>query len=429
MDDRAARPAIPTSDPPMFRPLELFIGLRYTRAKRRNQFISFISTVSIVCIAISVIALITVMSVMNGFDYQMRARILGAISHATVSGVGESVHDWPRALKMAETNPHVLGAAPYVESEAMLLARRSSGALVRGIEPAQEPKVVDISQHMLDGKLDQLTPGSWNIVLGRELAMTLGVSVGDRVTMAVQELRASPMGSFPKMRSFHVVGTFELGMEQFDSGLALVNISDAEKLNDLSGPTGIRLRLDDLFNARPVATELADQLGQVYRVQTWMDTNANLFAALSMEKMVMFIILSLIILVAVINLISMLMMLVTDKQADIAILRTLGATPRSIMGMFMVQGVLVGFVGIGFGVGFGSLLSWKLPGIIKWIEHTFHVTFLSPDVYYISEVPSRLDWHDVGWVALLTFTFSLLATLYPAWRASRTQPAQALRYE
>ncbi|HWX67799.1 MAG TPA: lipoprotein-releasing ABC transporter permease subunit [Rhodanobacter sp.] len=413
----------------MFRPLELFIGLRYTRAKRRNQFISFISTVSIVCIAISVIALITVMSVMNGFDYQMRARILGAISHATVSGVGESVHDWPRALKMAETNPHVLGAAPYVESEAMLLARRSSGALVRGIEPAQEPKVVDISQHMLDGKLDQLTPGSWNIVLGRELAMTLGVSVGDRVTMAVQELRASPMGSFPKMRSFHVVGTFELGMEQFDSGLALVNISDAEKLNDLSGPTGIRLRLDDLFNARPVATELADQLGQVYRVQTWMDTNANLFAALSMEKMVMFIILSLIILVAVINLISMLMMLVTDKQADIAILRTLGATPRSIMGMFMVQGVLVGFVGIGFGVGFGSLLSWKLPGIIKWIEHTFHVTFLSPDVYYISEVPSRLDWHDVGWVALLTFTFSLLATLYPAWRASRTQPAQALRYE
>jgi lipoprotein-releasing system permease protein len=265
--------------------------------------------------------------------------------------------------------------------------------------------------------------------LGKELAMTLGVSVGDRVTMAVPELRATPMGGVPRMRGFHVAGVFELGMEQFDTGLALVNMSDAEKLNSLTGPTGIRLRLDNLFNARPVARELAEQLGGVYRVQTWMDTNANLFAALSMEKMVMFVILSLIILVAVINLISMLMMLVTDKQADIAILRTLGATPRSIMGMFMVQGVLVGFVGIGFGVGLGSLLSWKLPGIIKWIEHTFHVTFLSPDVYYISEVPSRLDWHDVGWVALLTFTFSLLATLYPAWRASRTQPAQALRYE
>ncbi len=413
----------------MFRPLELFIGLRYTRAKRRNQFISFISTVSIVCIAISVIALITVMSVMNGFDYQMKSRILGAISHATVSGIGESVQDWPQALKIAEANPHVLGAAPYVETEAYLNARRSSGALVRGIEPAQEPKVVDIGKHMVEGKLDELTPGSWNIVLGRELAMTLGVGVGDRLTMVVQQLRATPMGGVPRMRSFHVVGVFELGMEQFDSGLALINMSDAEKLNDLSGPTGIRLRLDDLFNARPVANALADQLGQVYRVQTWMDTNANLFAALSMEKMVMFIILSLIILVAVINLVSMLMMLVTDKQADIAILRTLGATPRSIMGVFMVQGLLVGFVGIGTGVGLGSLLSWKLPGIIKWIEHTFHVTFLSPDVYYISEVPSRLDWHDVGWVALLTFTFSLLATLYPAWRASRTQPAQALRYE
>ncbi|MGH8157016.1 MAG: lipoprotein-releasing ABC transporter permease subunit [Rhodanobacter sp.] len=413
----------------MFRPLELFIGLRYTRAKRRNQFISFISTVSIVCIAISVIALITVMSVMNGFDYQMKSRILGAISHATVSGVGESVQDWPRALQIAEANPHVLGAAPYVETEAYLVAGHGSAALLRGIEPAQEPKVVDISKHMIEGSLGELTPNSWNIVLGKDLAMSLGVGVGDRVTVMVQQMYATPMGGVPKMRSFHVVGMFELGMEQFDSSLALVNMGDAEKLNGMSGPTGIRLRLDDMFNARPVARELADKLGQVYRVQTWMDTNQNLFAALSMEKMVMFVILSLIILVAVINLISMLMMLVTDKQADIAILRTLGATPRSIMGMFMVQGVLVGFVGIGFGVGLGSLLSWKLPGIIKWIEHTFHVTFLSPDVYYISEVPSRLDWHDVGWTALLTFTFSLLATLYPAWRASRTQPAQALRYE
>ena len=413
----------------MFRPLELFVGLRYTRAKRRNQFISFISTVSIVCIAISVIALITVMSVMNGFDYQMKSRILGAVSHATVSGVGESVQDWPRALQIAEANPHVQGAAPYVETEAMLMAQRTSGALVRGIEPAQESKVDEIGQHMVEGSLADLTPGSWNIVLGKDLAMTLGVGVGDPVTMVVQEMRATPMGGVPRMRSFHVVGLFEVGMEQFDSGLALINMGSAEKLNSLTGPTGIRLRLDDLFNARPVATELADKLGQVYRVQTWMDTNANLFHALSMEKMVMFIILSLIILVAVINLISMLMMLVTDKQADIAILRTLGATPRSIMGMFMVQGVLVGFVGIGFGVGLGSLLSWRLPGIVKWIEQTFHVTFLSPDVYYISEVPSRLDWHDVGWVALLTFAFSLLATIYPAWRASRTQPAQALRYE
>jgi len=414
----------------MFRPLELFIGLRYTRAKRRNQFISFISTVSIVCISISVIALITVMSVMNGFDYQMRSRILGAVSHATIVSIDGGVRDVPRALQIADANPHVLGAAPYVEKEAYLTSGRgSSGVVVRGIDPAQESKVVDIGQHMLEGQLDDLTPGSWSIVLGRDLATTLGVGVGDHLTMAVNEIRSTPIGGVPRMRSFKVVGTFQLGMEQFDSGLALINVGDAEKLNSLAGPSGIRLRLDDLFNARPVAQELSNELGQMYAVRTWMDTNANLFAALSMEKLVMFVILSLIILVAVINLISMLMMLVTDKQADIAILRTLGATPRSIMGMFMVQGVLVGFVGIGIGVGLGSLLSWKLAGIVKWIERTFHVTFLSPDVYYISEVPSRLDWHDVGWTALLTFVFSLLATLYPAWRASRTQPAQALRYE
>jgi lipoprotein-releasing system permease protein len=368
--------------------------------------------------------------VMNGFDFQMRSRILGAVSQAQIISVDGGVKDVPRALKIAEANPHVLGVAPYVENEAYLTSGRgSSGVLVRGIDPARESKVVDIGSHMLEGKLDALTPNSWNIVLGRELAMTLGVGVGDRITMAVGELRATPMGGIPRMRSFHVVGTFQLGMEQFDSHLALVNMSDAEKLNDLDGPTGIRLKLDDLFNARPVAHALSDQLGQFYAVRTWMDTNANLFHALSMEKMVMFIILSLIVLVAVINLISMLMMLVTDKQADIAILRTLGATPRSIMGVFMVQGLLVGFVGIGLGVSLGSLLSWRLPGIVKWIEHTFHVTFLSPDVYYISEVPSRLQLNDVVWVALLTFAFSLLATLYPAWRASRTQPAQALRYE
>jgi len=414
----------------MFRPLELFIGLRYTRAKRRNQFISFISTISIVCIAISVMALITVMSVMNGFDYQLRSRILGAISHATVSGLpGEAVRDWPRAVKIAEANPHVKGAAPYVEMEAFLQARRPSGAMVRGVEPSQEPKVSDINTHMVEGSLDELKPDSWNIVLGKELALTLGVTVGDRVTMAVPEFRGTPMGSVPRLRGFHVVGIFELGMQEFDSGLALVNMHDAEKLDSLDGPTGIRLKLDDLFNARPVAKQLAEALGQFYVVQTWMDSHANFFSAISMEKHVMFIILSLIILVAVINLISMLMMLVTDKQADIAILRTLGSTPRSIMAMFMVQGVLVGVVGIGFGVGFGSLLSWKLPAIVKWIEHVTGIVFLSPDVYYISEVPSRLVASDVGWVTLVTFIFSLLATLYPAWRASRTQPAQALRYE
>ncbi|MBE1161285.1 lipoprotein-releasing ABC transporter permease subunit [Dyella acidiphila] len=415
----------------MFRPLELFIGLRYTRAKRRNQFISFISTVSIVCITISVMALITVMSVMNGFDDQLRTRILGAISDATVAGLpGESVQNWQYAMKTVQDNPHVKGAAPYVEIQSFLQAQRSSGAMVRGIDISLEPKVSDINKHMISGSFDSLTQGDWNIVLGKELALQLGVNVGDRVTVVVPVLRANPLlGSLPLIKSFKVSGIFEMGMEEFDSGLGLINMHNAEKLAGVDGPTGIRLKLDDIYNAGPVARELANALGQVYEVTTWMDSHANFFSAISMEKHVMFIILSLIILVAVINLISMLMMLVTDKQADIAILRTLGSTPRSIMGMFMVQGVLVGVVGIGFGVTLGSLLSWQLPRIVKWIEHLTGITFLSPDVYYISEVPSKLDWHDVTWVALITFAFSLLATLYPAWRASRTQPAQALRYE
>ncbi|GLQ86974.1 lipoprotein-releasing ABC transporter permease subunit [Dyella flagellata] len=415
----------------MFRPLELFIGLRYVRAKRRNQFISFISTVSIVCITISVMALITVMSVMNGFDYQLRSRILGAISDATVSAIqpGESVQNWQYAMQQVKANPHVRGAAPYVEIQSFLQGQRSSGAIVRGVDTAQEPNVSDINKHMVAGSFDSLKPDSWNIVLGKDLALQLGVNVGDKVTMIVPELRATPLGSVPRIRGFRVSGIFEVGMEEFDSGLGVISLGDAEKLKSLAGPTGIRLKLDDLYNAQPVARQLADTLGQVYGVTTWMDSHANFFTAIAMEKHVMFIILSLIILVAVINLISMLMMLVTDKQADIAILRTLGSTPRSIMGMFMVQGVLVGFVGIGFGVGLGSLLSWRLPGIVKFIEHVTGVTFLSPDVYYISEVPSRLDWHDVVGVSLVTFLFSLLATLYPAWRASRTQPAQALRYE
>jgi lipoprotein-releasing system permease protein len=414
----------------MFRPLELFIGLRYIRAKRRNQFISFISTVSIVCITISVMALIAVMSVMNGFDDQLRTRILGAISDATVAGLpGESVQDWQYAMKVADANSHVKGAAPYVEIQSFLQGQRSSGAIVRGVDTSREPNVSDINKHMIAGSFDSLAKDDWGIVLGKELAIQLGVKVGDRVTMVVPELHATPLGAVPRVRGFKVSGIFEMGMEEFDSGLGLINIGDAEKLKSIDGPTGIRLKLDDIYNARPVARELANNLGQIYEVTTWMDSHANFFAAISMEKKVMFIILSLIILVAVINLISMLMMMVTDKQADIAILRTLGSPPRSIMGMFMVQGVLVGFVGICLGVTLGSLFSWWLPEIAKWIEHITGHVFLAPDVYYISEVPSKIDWHNIVWIVLISFSFCLLATLYPAWRASRTQPAQALRYE
>ncbi len=413
----------------MFRPLSLFIGLRYTRAKRRNHFISFISLVSMLGIIIGIMALITVMSVMNGFDTQMRTRILGAVAHATVSGVGQSVEDWPHAVKVAESDPHVIGAAPYVHGEAFLQGRRSHGALVRGVVPRLESKVVSFGSHMKAGSLDSLKPGSWHIVLGNELAMRLGVTLGDKVTLYAASVRSTPMGAMPRLRRFTVTGIFSMGFSEVDSGLALINMDDAEALYSKPGPTGIRLRLDDVYQAWPVAQRLAHQLGRMYRVQTWIQTNANLFKALSMEKLVMFIILSLIIAVAAFNLVSSLVMVVTDKQADIAILRTLGATPRTVMGVFMVQGMVIGIVGIALGVLFGVLLAINVPAIVDWIQNLFHVQFLSPDVYYISEIPSDMHWSDVGWIAGMAFLFSLLATIYPAWRASRTQPAQALRYE
>ena len=413
----------------MFRPLAFFIGLRYTRAKRRNHFISFISVVSILGIAVGVTALITVISVMNGFDRELKDRILGMVAHATVEGVDESVRDWPQALARAERNPHVLGAAPYVEREAMLQGERVSGAIVRGVLPEYEPHVSEIDRKMVVGKLDDLSAGSFNIILGRELAMKLGVSVGDHATLITPEVSTSPMGVQPRFKRFTVSGIFEVGMQEYDGALAVVHMKDAQTLYRLDGPSGIRLRLDDMFRAWSVARELSGQLGQAYRVSDRMQGHSNFFKAIAMEKKVMFLILSLIVAVAAFNLVSTLVMLVTDKQADIAILRTLGQSPRSIMGVFMVQGVLVGTLGIALGVLFGVLLAANLPEIVRWIEQAFGVSFLSADVYYISEVPSQLEWSDVSWITLTAFLFCIIATLYPAWRAARIEPAAALRYE
>ncbi len=414
----------------MFRPLEIFIGLRYIRAKRRNHFISFISAVSMLGIVVGVTALITVISVMNGFDSELRSRILGMVAHATISGVGQNMPDWQHALDVAERNQHVKGAAPYVEREAFLRGNEASqGAIIRGILPDQESRVDDIGQKMVAGKLSSLTDGSWGIVLGRDLALNLDVNVGDKVVVYAPEISVTPIGALPRLRRFTVVGIFEAGMQEYDSGLAVINLHDAEKLYNMPGPSGIRLRLDDLFRANAVAIDIANQLGGAYRVQGWMQSHANFFKAVAMEKVVMFVILSLIVAVAAFNLVSTLVMLVTDKQADIAILRTLGATPRSIMGVFVVQGMLVGVIGIAIGVLCGVLLAVNLPAIVDWIQNVTGIVFLSPDVYYINNVPSKLHWNDVGWIAGMAFVFSLLATLYPAWRASRTQPAEALRYE
>jgi lipoprotein-releasing system permease protein len=413
----------------MFRPLELFIGLRYTRAKRRNHFISFISLVSMLGIAVGVTALITVISVMNGFERQLTDRILGMVADATISGVGESVHDWQGAVKQAYANPHVRGAAPYVEKVALLQGRRVTGGVIRGVLPDEEDKVSDIGRKMTRGKLAALTPGSYGIVLGDELAMQLGVTVGDKVTVYTPDVSVTPIGALPRFKRCSVVGIFSVGFQEYDDGMAVMNMADAERLFQLDGPTGIRLKLDDKFRAWEIGDALARKLGQFYRVQDWREGHANFFSAVSMEKKVMFIILSLIVAVAAFNLVSTLVMLVQDKQADIAILRTLGISPRSVMGVFMVQGTIVGSFGIALGVLGGVLLATNLPALVKWIEHVFHVEFLSPDIYYISEVPSDMHWSDVGWIAAVAFVFCLFATIYPAWRAARTQPAAALRYD
>ncbi len=413
----------------MFRPLEIFIGLRYTRAKRRNHFISFISLVSILGIAVGVTALITVISVMNGFDKELKDRILGMVAHATITGVDEGVRDWPQAVAVANRNPDVLGAAPYVEREAFLQGDRNSGAIIRGVLPDMEPKVSEIGARMVEGSLNDLTPGSFRIILGRELASTLGVRVGDPVTVFAAEFSATPIGAVPRLKRFTVVGVFDAGMQEYDAGLAVIHMKDAETLYRLDGPSGIRLKLKDLFRAYPVGQEISGELGQLYRVRDWMQGHNNFFKAIAMEKKVMFLILSLIVAVAAFNLVSTLVMLVTDKQADIAILRTLGQSPRSIMGVFMVQGVLVGTLGIGLGVFFGVVLALNLTSIVQWIEKSFGVSFISPDVYYISELPSDLHWNDVTVITITAFVFCIIATLYPAWRAARTEPAAALRYE
>jgi len=413
----------------MFRPLQLFIGLRYTRAKRRNHFISFISAVSMLGIAVGVMALIAVMSVMNGFQGDLQERILGMVSHATIQSIGDSIADWQGALSQAKADPHVRGAAPYVEAQALLRGRRTAPAMLRGVVPALEPAVSNIADKMVRGKLGDLKSGSYGIVLGNELAMLLGVDVGDKVLVFAPELNVTPIGAVPRSKRFDVVGIFSVGFAEYDTGVGIVHMDDAEKLFQTDGPSGIRLKLDDMLNAWPITRELASKLPQAWRITTWEQGHSNFFSAVKMEKLVMFIILSLIVAVAAFNLVSTLIMLVTDKQADIAILRTLGISPNSVMGIFMVQGVIVGTFGILLGVVGGVLLALNIPVIVKWIEHTFHVEFLSPDIYYISEVPSDLHWSDVGWVAAIAWLFCLIATLYPAWRAARTQPAAALRYE
>lgn len=414
----------------MFRPVSLAIGLRYTRAKRRNQFISFISLVSMLGIAIGVIALITTISVMNGFERELRARILGMVAHATVSGVGEPMRDWPQAVSLAKRDARVLGAAPYIEREAMLQGLATQGALLRGVEPAVEGEVSELGDKMTRGSLDALVPGGFGIVLGTELAGALGVTVGDPVSVFVPEFRTTPLGAMPQMKRFTVVGVFEAGMQEYDMGLAVVHLSDAQRLLRMGDRvTGVRLKLVDLMDAWKVASDLRDHMDGFYSVRDWSRDHANFFRAVKLEKTVMFIILSLIIAVAAFNLVSSLVMLVTDKQPDIAILRTLGMSPATVLRIFVVQGAIIGVIGVALGVVGGVALTLNLDLVVATVERVFGIEVMPSDVYYISGLPTALEWGDVGSIAATALVLCALATLYPAWRASRTDPAAALRYE
>lgn len=414
----------------MFRPLAIAIGLRYTRAKRRNHFISFISLVSMLGIALGVAALIVVISVMNGFEQELRARILGMISHATITAYGRNVEGWQEVVDVALQRPHVVGAAPYIEREALLQSNRVSGAILRGVIPEREISVSEIAADMDEGSLDQLVAGEYRIVLGVELAYSLGVRVGDSVTVLAPQMRASPVGVIPQLRRFKVVGLFEAGMHEYDAGLAFVHLEDAAKLfREGSGVTGVRLKLDDLFQAWRVARELAADLPGDYQVRDWTQQHSNFFRAVKTEKFVMFVILSLIVAVAAFNLVSTLVMVVTDKQADIAILRTLGASPQLVMAVFMVQGLAVGLLGTLIGLVSGVALALNVTRIVPFLERLFGFQAMPGDIYYISELPSKLVWSDVWTIGVTSLIFALVATVYPAWRASRTQPAQALRYE
>ena len=415
-------------------PYELQVGWRYVRAGRagrRNGFISFISGVSMLGIGLGVAALIIVLSVMNGFQKEVRDRMLSVIAHVEVQDAnGSGLADWRATAAAARRNPAVQGAAPFVASQA-LIGRGDDvrGVVVRGIEPAEEATVTKLAAEQRDKALAALRPGEWNAVLGVELAHILRVRIGDKITLIVPGGQVTPAGVVPRLRQLTVGGVFDAGHYEYDSGLVLLHLEDAAKLFRVEGPTGVQLRLADLNQAPLVAAELAASLGPGVRVRDWTATNRNWFSAVQVEKRLMSIILTLIVAVAAFNLVSMLVMTVTDKRADIAILRTLGATPRSVMVIFVVQGAAAGIVGTLGGVLVGLLVAFNVDVIVPAIEHVLGLTFLPSSVYLIDRMPSDPQQGDIVPIALVSLVLAFLATIYPSWRASRVQPAEALRYE
>ena len=406
------------------------VGLRYTRAKRRNRFISFISLISMVGIALGVAVLIVVLSVMNGFQTEVRTRILGVASHLQLSGPSGTLRDWASVARSASAHPRVLAAAPFVQAQGMLSSERGArGVAVRGVLPGAENQVADFAQHMVAGKVEALEPGAFGMVLGADLARALGVLPGDKLALIAPQGMVTPAGVVPRLKQFTVVGTFDVGFNEADAGLALVHLEDAQKLYQMGDEvSGVRLKLADLFEARTVGRELMARMPELY-AWDWSRSHPNLFRAVQIEKRMMFIILTLIIAVATFNVVSTLVMLVTDKQADIAILRTLGAAPASILKIFMVQGSVIGVLGTLLGVAGGVALALNIETVVPAIETALGFKFLSKDVYLIPDLPSEVQLDDVIGVALVSLVLAFLATLYPSWRASKVNPAEALRYE
>ena len=413
------------------RPFELFVGLRYTRAKRRTHFISFISLISMLGIALGIAARITVMSVMNGFEKEIRQRILGAAAHIQVLGGEKGIEDWEAVVRDVKAHPEVTATAPFVGAQA-LLSNGSAvrGVFVRGVVPELEDQVADFGAHMKAGKLESLRPGEFGIVLGVGLARGLQLRPGDRVTLIAPQGQVTPAGLMPRLKQFTVVGIFAMDHNEFDSALALVRMEDAQVMYRLdSSVTGVRLKVRDLGEAPRITRELTRMIHADASLTDWTQQNANYFRAIQIEKRMMFIILTLIIAVAAFNLVSTLVMVVTDKHPDIAILRTLGASPASIMQIFVVQGAVIGIIGTLLGVATGIVLALNIDVVVPAIERAFNFQILSREVYYISELPSDLHWRDVWSVAVVSLFLAFVATIYPSWRASRVNPAEALRYE
>ena len=415
----------------MFKPLIFFIGLRYTRAKRRTQFISFITLTSVMGIALGVTALITVLSVMNGFQAELRQRILGMTSHATITGHYGQLYDWQLLEQQIKNYPHIEGVAPFISGQIMINAgQRVSGTLLSGVLPEYEGKVSEIAHKMQQGQLNDLIAGQYGIVLGKELAEYLGVLVGDKITVISPQVNSTPAGVVPRMRRFTVVGIFQVGMYEYDRNMAVIHLQDAATLFRLDNAvSGLRIKLDDLFNAPQITRDIAVKLANNYSVSDWTKAHNNFFAAVQTEKRVMFIILLLIVTVAAFNIVSTLVMVVTDKRSDIAILKTQGLSSLAVMGIFMVLGTIIGVTGTVLGTIGGVLLASNVETIVPAIEEFFHTKFMPADIYYISHLPSQLLLSDVVSIAGMAFLLSLLATLYPAWQASKINPAEVLRYE